>query len=151
MGTIVLNNDTVVKDSAVTTDSFSDSIKRIDDTNKRIDDIIEANAELKEYINASNAELKKYIDASNAELKEYITVFIDASNEYYYYKSLAAIYNSLTTIFLVMYLASLAYFRSASITVSNGYHVIFIVAMVVTISCNFFASFISSGKYKRKK
>jgi len=128
MGTIVLNNDTV----SVTTDSLAD-------TNRRIDDIIEANAELKEYI-----------DASNDKLEEYLTVFIDASNEYYYYKSLAVIYNSLTTIFLVIYLASLAYFRSADITVSNGYHVIFIVAMLVTISCNFFASFISD-KYKRKK
>ena len=140
MGTILLNNDTVLKDSVVTTDNFSDAIKRIDDTNKRIDDIIEANAEIKEYI-----------DASNDELKEYLTVFIDASNRHYYYESLAAIYNALTTIFLVIYLASLAYFRSASITVSNGYHVIFIVAMVVTIVCNFFASFISSGNYKRKK
>jgi lipopolysaccharide export LptBFGC system permease protein LptF len=139
MGTIVLNHDTVLKDSVVTTDSFSVAIKRIDDTNKRIDDIIEANAELKKYIDTSNAELKKYIDISN---------------ERYYYKSLAAIYSSLTTIFLVIYLSSLAYYRSADITVSIGYHVIFIVAivaMVVTIVCNFFASFISSGNYKRKK
>lgn len=114
MGTIVLNNDTV----SVTTDSLAD-------TNRRIDDIIEANAELKKYI--------------------------DASNKYYYYESLAAIYNALTTIFLVIYLAGLAYFRSANITISIGYHVIFIVAMVITIGCNFFASFISSDKYKRKK
>ena len=139
MGTIVLNNDTV----SATTDSLAD-------TNRRIDDIIEANAELKEYIDASNAELKKYIDTSNDGLKEYITVFIDASNEYYYYESLAAIYNSLTTIFLVIYLASLIYFRSADITVSIGYHVIFIVVIVVTISCNLFVSFIND-KYKRKK
>ena len=128
MGTIVLNNDTV----SATTDSLAD-------TNRRIDDIIEA-----------NAELKKYIDTSNDGLKEYITVFIDASNEYYYYESLAAIYNSLTTIFLVIYLASLIYFRSADITVSIGYHVIFIVVIVVTISCNLFVSFIND-KYKRKK
>lgn len=125
MGTIVNNTNAVLKNVAVTTDSLSDTNKRVDDANKRIDDIIEANADLREYI--------------------------DISNERYYYKSLAAIYNSLTTIFLVIYLASLAYFRSASITVSNGYHVIFIVAMVVTIVCNFFASFISSGNYKRKK
>lgn len=129
MGTILLNHDTVLKDSVVTTDSFSDANKRIDDTNKRIDDIIEANAELKKYI--------------------------DASNRHYYYESLAAIYNALTTIFLVIYLAGLAYFRSANITISIGYHVIFIVAMVITIGCNlawdFFASFISSDKYKRKK
>lgn len=123
MGTI-LNPDMVLKDIHVTTNSLSDIDKRVDDTNKRIDDIIEANAELKKYI--------------------------DASNRHCYYESLAAMYNSLTTIFLVIYLASLAYFRSADITVSNGYHVIFIVAMLVTIICNFFASFISD-KYKRKK
>lgn len=124
MGTI-LNPDMVLKDIHVTTNSLSDIDKRVDDTNKRIDDIIEANAELKKYI--------------------------DASNRHYYYESLAAIYNALTTIFLVIYLASLAYFRSADITISIGYHVIFIVAMVITIGCNFFASFISSDKYKRKK
>lgn len=123
MGTI-LNPDMVLKDIHVTTNSLSDIDKRVDDTNKRIDDIIEANAELKKYI--------------------------DASNRHYYYESLAAIYNALTTIFLVIYLASLAYFRSANITISIGYHVIFIVAMVITIGCNFFASFISD-KYKRKK
>ena len=140
MGTILLNHDAVLKDIHVTTNSLSDIDKRVDDTNKRIDDIIEANAELKEYIDTSNAELKKYIDASN---------------RHYYYESLTAIYNALTTIFLVIYLASLAYFRSANITISIGYHVIFIVAMVITIGCNlvwdFFASFISSDKYKRKK